>query len=118
MIRVLGLTTLLAALALGLTTAGAGGGDDKDKKKFDPETTFKKLDTNGDGKLSKAEFLQIAEKIKEKAGEEKAAKAREFLGKVFDKLDTDNTGYLTLEQFKKFGELRKKLADKKKNDDK
>src|SRR5437660_1082731 len=115
MIRVFGVTTLLAALALGLSTVGAG--DNEPKKKPDAEALFKKLDTNSDGKLTRDEFLQLADRIKEKAGEEKGEKAREFLGKVFDKLDADNKGYLTLAQFKKFGEMRKKGFGKNKKDD-
>jgi len=111
MIRVLGLAVMLGALALGLSTAGAGG-DEKPKKKFDAETLFKKLDKNMDGKLTKDEFLQMANRFKD--DEEKAAKAKEFLGKKFDELDTDKKGYLTLDQFKQF----KPFPGKKKSDDK
>lgn len=48
------------------------------------EKAFKMLDANGDGKVTKEEFLAAAQK---------RAAAR------YDKLDTQNKGYLTKEDF-------------------
>jgi len=53
---------------------------------------LKKLDSNGDGKISRAEF--------EASGKGKA--------KLFDKLDTNNDGFLTKDELSKIGELKKK----------
>src|SRR4051794_3449455 len=74
---------------------GFGGGD--------PEATFKKLDTNSDGKLSKEEYLKTADRIQDA---EKAAKLKEFLGKAYDKANTGGDG-LTLEQYKTMREQQR-----------
>jgi Ca2+-binding EF-hand superfamily protein len=68
------------------------------------EALFKKLDTNGDGVLSKEEFAKIAELRKNGEGKGKG-KGVELL---FAKLDTKGDGKLTLEEFRKITELRKK----------
>src|SRR4051794_32946449 len=79
MTRVLGLLSLL--LAAGLCLAPAGAGDEKDKKaKGDVDALFKRLDADKDGRLSKDEFLRMAERFKERD------KARKELGAAFDKL--------------------------------
>ena len=49
---------------------------------------FGKLDGDGDGKLSKQEFLRT---IKEEN--------HERMGKVFDNRDKDDDGYLTLDEY-------------------
>ena len=100
--------TILAALALGATLAIA---DDKpaapaapakegtpatkpdaakgDKPKRDPAEMFKKLDTNGDGKISLDEFKAGP------LGQKDPAKAEE----IFKKKDKDGDGFLSLEEF-------------------
>jgi hypothetical protein len=120
MVRWLGSLALVASLVLLVGAASAG--DDAGKKKkggkggagkligTDPEATFKKLDANGDGKLTKDEFLKIADKIKDT---DKASKAKEFLGKAFDKISNGESS-VTLDQFKKaateLGKKKKKKA--------
>ncbi len=54
---------------------------------------FRKLDTNGDGVLSKKEFLVLAEKARH------PEKARKRLIKRFRKLDTNHDGVLSLKEF-------------------
>jgi Ca2+-binding EF-hand superfamily protein len=98
------ITSILAALALGTTlataadekpAAPAAGGDAKPaagadaKPKRDPAESFKKLDTNGDGKLTLEEFLAGPQ------GKKDPEKAKAY----FQKIDKDNTGSITLEQW-------------------
>jgi Ca2+-binding EF-hand superfamily protein len=68
--------------------------------KIDADALFKKLDTDKDGKLTKKEFLKIAEEFKDKIGENRLDLARTLLGKRYDELDPTGAG-LTLEQFRK-----------------
>ena len=112
------ITTVLAALALGATlsiaedkpaapakdgAAPAKEGAKPDapkgeKPKRDPADVFKKLDTNGDGKISLDEFKAGP------AGKKDPAKAEEF----FKKKDKDGDGFLTLEEFSAHGEKKAK----------
>jgi Ca2+-binding EF-hand superfamily protein len=75
-----------------------------------PEAVFKKIDTNGDGKLSRDEFKAFIEK----ATKGKLKDRPELIDKLFDRLDANGDGYLSLGEFKKLRELREKLAEKKK----
>jgi len=102
MTRLVGVCLLLLAMAALLGSA-AWGDDKKDK---DIDTIFRKLDTNNDGKLSKDEFLKMAERFRDKD------KARVHLEKTFDKLDPNNRG-LSKDQFRTFVEASmKKKAEK------
>jgi Ca2+-binding EF-hand superfamily protein len=77
---------LVAAMGLGI--AGYASAADKEgKKAATPEEKFKKLDTNGDGKLSLDEF---------KAGAKDPAKAEA----QFKKLDKNGDGFVDLEEYK------------------
>jgi hypothetical protein len=110
------ITSILAALAIGSTFAIAAdekpaapaGGDaakpaapaagDAAKPKRDPAEVFKKLDTNGDGKISLEEFLAGP------AGKKDPEKAKE----IFKKKDKDGDGFLTLEEFSAAGGKKNK----------
>ena len=98
MARLMGM--LCMAMAVGLLLGSAGAQEQK-KGTFDIDAIFKKLDTNSDGKLSKDEFLKLADRFKDKE------KARAKLAKAFEKLDTEKTG-LTKVQFRKYVESVKK----------
>ncbi|HWA98279.1 MAG TPA: EF-hand domain-containing protein [Pirellulales bacterium] len=77
---------LLVAAACGLFAIPASAAD---KPKRDPAEVFKKLDKDGNGKLSLEEFT--GKKTGDDADKAKAA---------FTKLDTDKDGSLTLDEFK------------------
>jgi Ca2+-binding EF-hand superfamily protein len=90
--------TLLAALTAAFLL---GGVQAQDTKKVECEAIFKKLDANKDGKLSKDEFLKLADNFKNRD------KAREKLVAAFEKFDTDKMG-LTQDQFRKYLDSVKK----------
>ena len=96
-----GICLLLAATL----TLGAGGGENGNGKKFkgDIDAFFKKLDTNMDGKLSKDEFLRMADRAKEKD------QVRARLSQANDKLDPEMKG-ITKEAFRRFLENGKNGA--------
>lgn len=94
MFRIIGLG--LAGLAFMLVIGFAEAQDQK--KKFNPEESFKKLDANSDGKLSKDEYLKSAERVTDA---EKQAKFKEGLTKMFDKHNKD--GFLTFDAYKDAG---------------
>jgi len=79
----LALTAGLSGLALAQAPATAPVADDA-APAVAGEKGFKMLDANGDGKVTKEEFVAAAQK---------RAAAR------FDKLDTQNKGYLTKDDF-------------------
>ena len=77
---------LCGTLALNAADAKKPAGD---KPKPNPDDLFKKLDKNGDGKLSKEEFLGKRE------GEAKTKGEAAFAAK-----DKDKDGNLSLDEFK------------------
>ncbi len=107
--------TMVAALTVVLALAAGPRAADGDEKKNDRpapgqrpggfgggqflEAMFKRLDADGDGKLTRDEI--------KKAGENRPD-ARfnlgELLDRAFDRLDADKDGVLSLDEFKKFGE--------------
>ncbi len=103
MTKVLGVSLLFTAFAF----AGARQ-DDPKTKKGDPEAVFKKLDTNSDGKLSKDEFLKLADFGKDRE------RARNFLAKVYDKImeKSEDKNGMKLKEFKECFELKRKKQDK------
>ncbi len=92
---------LLVALTAVLLLSGVRAQDTTKKGKLDAEAIFKKLDANNDGKLSKDEFLKLADNFKNRD------KAREKLTAAFEKYDTDKMG-LTQDQFRKYLDSVKK----------
>ena len=110
------LFTFAVALMLGLGFTAMARADDETKpdstppgkgKKMDLEALFKKLNTTGDGKLTREQFFKLGEQLKGKAAERFKGNAK-AMDKMFNNLDTDGDGTLSLEEFKKFGQNRKK----------
>src|SRR5436190_20618527 len=97
---------LLAALTIGLIVSVGEAGDPGKKGKLNVEAIFKKLDTNSDDKLSKEEFVKLAERFKDKE------KARIKLTMAYDKIDPQNIG-LSRDVFQKYlDSVRKKDNNK------
>jgi EF hand len=85
--------TLLSVLAMAATVSAADGaakkGDAKGKGKADPAAAFAKMDKDGDGKVSKEEFMASPQAKKD------ATKA----GESFTKRDKNSDGSLSKEEF-------------------
>jgi Ca2+-binding EF-hand superfamily protein len=103
MLRTLCLLSVTGLLAAG-PNATAGGKKAKGDK---VEAMFKKLDTDGDGSLSKDEFAKITE-LHKKSDAAKGKGKGKHVDQLFSKLDADGDGKLTLDEFRKIKELRKK----------
>jgi hypothetical protein len=116
MVRLLALLGLLGIVVLSVHPARADD-DEKEKKGSgalarNPEVVFKKMDANGDGKVSKEEFTDFFSKL----GQGKLKDRPRLLERMFDKADTNGDGYLSLEEFKKFlTTIRERIAEKKKD---
>jgi Ca2+-binding EF-hand superfamily protein len=93
---------VMAGVLVAVVTVGQAYGDDGNpgqgkKGKGNgkgAEMIFKKLDTNGDGKLSPEEFKQFGQRS------EKAKSHPEMAEKLFKRLDTNGDGFISFEEFK------------------
>ncbi len=113
MARFVTTAALLGAFALALYPVAANEVKmGKCKGRHNPEAIFKKLDANNDGKLSRDEFMKMADWIKARRGDKAGEKALKFLPRMFERLDANKDGSLTLEEFKKLPEVRKELRAK------
>jgi Ca2+-binding EF-hand superfamily protein len=90
---------LFITFTLGLILNSAGA--QEPKKSIDVDAIFKKLDTNSDGKLSRDEFLKLADNFKDKD------KARTKLTKTFEMIDTSKMG-VSIAQFRNYFENARK----------
>lgn len=90
---------LLAVISFGVT-GFVNAADEKPKKKPDAAARFKKMDKDGDGKLSLEEFIGKREGEKKEAAE-----------KVFNRKDKDSDGSLTVEEFSATPKKKKKKTD-------
>jgi len=82
--------TLCTVVLCSVLTVRAEDAPKGKRGNFDPEAVFKKLDTNGDGFLSKDEYLAGP------AGKRNKEEAE----KRYAKMDTKGDGKVTLEEFK------------------
>lgn len=101
----------IVVMSLGFA-ASAGAAEGKGKKGDDKksaarvEKAFKKIDSNGDGKVSLDEFKTAR----------KSAKP-ERLEAAFKRFDTDNSGELSFEEFRDGLAKAREKDDKKENDE-
>ncbi len=103
MARWLGVATFLIGLGLCLAPAEAGDAPKKGTgKKGDATGFFRALDADRDGRLSKEEFLRIADRYKA----QDRPRARAGLTRALEAADPENRG-LTPEQFRKLLEARR-----------
>jgi Ca2+-binding EF-hand superfamily protein len=102
MTRIFGIGVVVVTF---MATLVVGADEPRPKTRGDFETFFKKLDTNMDGKLSKDEFLRMADRAKDKD------RARARLTKLYQKLDPENKG-ITKERFKEYLDSAKKEEKK------
>lgn len=105
---------LAVALAVAFCSTGMAQDEKKGKRgqQASPEDTFKKMDSNSDGKVTKEEltkWVDSNERMK-KAAENDA----EFVTKMFERMDGNKDGNVTLEEYKKYREeasARRKKKD-------
>jgi len=102
MSRLVGAFFLLAAMFVLLGSADA---QQPKKGAIDVDGVFKKLDSNGDTKLQKDEFLRLADHFKDKG------KAREKLTSAFTMMDADKKGFLSKDQFRNYFDAAKKRVE-------
>ncbi|MEZ5304852.1 MAG: EF-hand domain-containing protein, partial [Verrucomicrobiales bacterium] len=82
-------TAFLTLAAVALTSAAAIADEgDKPKKEHNPLKQLAKADTDKDGKVSEAEFVEFAKNRKKPLDEEKAKKQ-------FAKMDKNSDGFVT-----------------------
>lgn len=98
------ISSFLALLALSAITSFAAEGDapkkpdgDKGKPKMNPEARFKMLDKDGNGSISKEEWMASP------MGKKDATKA----GEMFTRMDKDSDGSLTKEEMAAAGKKKK-----------
>lgn len=116
MARVRGLSAVLGVLLL----ASAAGADDGQARKGKgkgrpaqtPEAIFRRLDGNGDGRLSRQEFRKLAPLIARRARgqlKDRPQRAAKLVERLFNRLDTNRDGYLSMAEFRKFRDYRRQL---------
>ncbi len=95
---------ICSVLTVGSAFAERAGGGRKASRK-DPAGFFKKLDADGNGKVTRDEFLANAETRRKRFGKKRAAngstsgKKSISSEKVFSKMDADSDGVLTQSEF-------------------
>jgi EF-hand domain pair len=89
--------SLCGGLALAADDDAFLGPQRKAKAAKGANLAFKKIDTNHDGQISKAEFETAAEKLAERRGRASRGGGE----RLFDRLDTDHSGSLSPGEFQK-----------------
>ena len=97
--------------------------DGNTKPKRTPAESFAKMDTDGNGELTSAEYSRrkMRRAKKKGASEEEIAKLQKKMDKRFSKVDTDSSGSVSLEEYvangEKMAERKAKKAAKNQADD-
>ena len=103
---------LSAVLALAFCSTSMAQDEKKGKRPPQtPEDTFKKIDADGDGKVTKEElkkWVESNDRMKKQAEND-----AEFVNKMFDKMDANKDGSVSLEEYKKYREEAAKNRKKK-----
>src|SRR5690349_11060119 len=103
---------VVAVLALAFSTPAMAQDEKKERRQRDtPEQAFKKIDADGDGKVTKEELTKWVKSNERMA--KRAEEDPEFVNNMFKRMDADNDGKVTLEEYKKFAESqgRRKKKD-------
>ncbi|MFQ3593517.1 MAG: EF-hand domain-containing protein [Gemmataceae bacterium] len=96
------LTVVSGLLAQDKTDKADKADKAKDKANDLATKMFERLDTNGDGKISKEEFAKALEQRVGMRG--LGDKVGQLVDRLFTRLDSDKDGYLTKEEVAKFRE--------------
>jgi Ca2+-binding EF-hand superfamily protein len=99
-------------LAMAFCAPGMAQDEKKGKRQQQtPEETFKKIDADGDGKVTKDElkkWVDNNERLKKLAESD-----AEFVSKLFEKMDGNKDGNVSLDEYKKYREEAAKNRKKK-----
>jgi len=99
---------LAAVIALAFSAPSMAQEEKKAEKRQRPtaEQTFKRMDADGDGKLTKEEFKKYVE------GNERMAKRAkdnpDYIDSTFKRMDGDGDGKVTLDEYKKYSESNRR----------
>ncbi|MFT3880662.1 MAG: EF-hand domain-containing protein [Gemmatales bacterium] len=105
---------LILSVVLALAFCSGSMAQDEKKGKGQrqtPEDTFKKIDADGNGKVTKEElkkWVESNDRMKKQAESDP-----EFVNKMFDKMDANKDGSVSLEEYKKYREEASKNRKKK-----
>lgn len=103
---------LSVVLALAFCSTSMAQDEKKGKRQQQtPEETFKKIDADGNGKVTKEElkkWVESNDRMKKQAESDP-----EFVNKMFDKMDADKNGSVSLDEYKKYREDAAKNRKKK-----
>ena len=103
-------TVLLSLVVVAAVAVNASAQEKKEKKKGDhPRMSFKDMDANGDGSLTKAEYVAAHTK---NAPEDKKEKATERAGKMWDKLAGGKDALSETEYNAAVEKMKKEWTDK------
>ena len=94
---------LVLAVVLAFTfSATSMAQDEKKNKRASDEDTFKKMDADSDGKVTKDELEKWVKGNERMA--KRAEQDSEFVSKMFTSMDGDKDGKVTLAEYKKYRE--------------